>query len=205
MRRLASLTALVVLCAFPAMAHASGQAVIDDCTDNGTIDGTYSAGDYRDALREIPTDIAEYTDCTAQIRAAQRSGSQDEGSSGGGTSGGGTSGGGAPFDGGFTDSGSVTTDPFSTAGGKGEEAAIAAAGKGGASPLPVGNGTVTPGATGLAAEAVANAVPTPVLVVLILLGAFMAATTLSGLQRRSPRVARVVESVRTRVGRSGNA
>jgi hypothetical protein len=68
---LAYLTVAVCL-SLPAGAVAGGgQQLVNDCTDNGRIDGSYSAGDYKDALNNIPTDVDEYTDCRDVIRQSQ--------------------------------------------------------------------------------------------------------------------------------------
>lgn len=52
----------------PASAIAGGDAVLVDCVD-GALKPSYSVADYREALEETPTDLAEYTDCASQIRA----------------------------------------------------------------------------------------------------------------------------------------
>ena len=70
--------------AVPAAALASGDEVIRDCADDGVIDGDYSDRELREAERELPSDIDEYTDCREAIRAELGS---DRGS--GGTPGGG--------------------------------------------------------------------------------------------------------------------
>ncbi len=53
-----------------ALAAGGGTAAVEDCQD-GRIDGTYTAAEYRDALKSIPTDVDEYTDCRDVLRAAQ--------------------------------------------------------------------------------------------------------------------------------------
>src|SRR5688500_20081456 len=55
--------------AFPAAALASGDDVIRDCADDGVIDGDYSDRELRQAERDLPSDIDEYTDCREAIRA----------------------------------------------------------------------------------------------------------------------------------------
>ncbi|MCW3012255.1 MAG: hypothetical protein JWO90_2659, partial [Solirubrobacterales bacterium] len=71
MRRstLAVLTTLAAL-ATPSAALADSSDVIRDCQD-GKIDGTYSQKEFSSALRNIPTDVDEYTDCRDVIRRAQ--------------------------------------------------------------------------------------------------------------------------------------
>jgi hypothetical protein len=74
MRRLLAYLTLAVCLAAPANALAGGgQQLVNDCTDNGRIDGKYSAGDYKNALNNIPTDVDEYTDCRDIIRQSQLS------------------------------------------------------------------------------------------------------------------------------------
>ncbi len=72
-RRLSALLAPAVVLAvlgLPAPATASPEALIRDCQD-GTISGRYFAKDFTRALRDIPTDVDEYTDCREVIRRAQ--------------------------------------------------------------------------------------------------------------------------------------
>jgi hypothetical protein len=42
--------------------------VIRDCADDGKIDGTYRPQDYAEALKNVPSDGGEYTDCANAIR-----------------------------------------------------------------------------------------------------------------------------------------
>ena len=72
------LTAVLVL-GLPAAARANGNAVIRDCADNGQLDKHYSQKDLRDAYNNLPSDIDEYTDCRAIIRAAMAGGSGSNG------------------------------------------------------------------------------------------------------------------------------
>lgn len=85
----------------PGSAAADPDAVVRDCAEDGFVDGNYSDGDKRRALRRIPSDLDEYSDCRSVIGAsidgpsAGASGADgsgdDEGASGGG--GGGAAGG----------------------------------------------------------------------------------------------------------------
>ncbi|CAA9505900.1 MAG: hypothetical protein AVDCRST_MAG53-2415, partial [uncultured Solirubrobacteraceae bacterium] len=70
MRLTTTLVAAALL--FPAAASADGgvAALVKDCQDE-KIDGTYTAQEYRDALRRLPTDVDEYTGCRETLRAAQ--------------------------------------------------------------------------------------------------------------------------------------
>lgn len=75
--------ALIALAA-PSVALASGDDVIRDCADDGVIDGDYSERELREAERDLPSDIDEYTDCREAIRAERGGGAGSSGSSGGG-------------------------------------------------------------------------------------------------------------------------
>jgi hypothetical protein len=157
MRRLLAFIAVCLLAA-PAVAHASGQAVIRDCTDDGRIEGHYKQKDYRDALAHLPTDVDEYTDCRDVIRRAQLSGAA--GGGGGGGPAGGTSG--------TTSGGVVGANPLATAT-PAERRAVAHSLAHGGAPLNVGGHLIRPGTLGFAALGSPATIPTPLLVVLVLL------------------------------------
>jgi hypothetical protein len=61
------LSALVL--AVPAKAATTTQ-IIRDCADDGVLEGHYSAADLRKALRHLPTDVAEYSNCTDVLSRA---------------------------------------------------------------------------------------------------------------------------------------
>jgi hypothetical protein len=58
----------------PSAALASGSDVIRDCAQDGKLDKKYSQQDLRNAEQNLPSDIDEYTDCRAVIRAAMSGG-----------------------------------------------------------------------------------------------------------------------------------
>lgn len=60
------LAAFAVLALAPTAA-ASPDAVVRDCAEDGTLDGSYSEADKRAALKRIPADLDEYSDCRAVI------------------------------------------------------------------------------------------------------------------------------------------
>jgi hypothetical protein len=72
----------VLLLGLPAAARASGSDVIRDCADDGKLDKQYSQKELRDADRNLPSDIDEYTDCRSAIRAAMHGGSGNPGTPG---------------------------------------------------------------------------------------------------------------------------
>jgi hypothetical protein len=65
---------LVTAVALPvvASAHPDGHRVIRDCADDGKLDHHYSRKALQNALKNMPPDIDEYTDCRAVIRSALR-------------------------------------------------------------------------------------------------------------------------------------
>jgi len=91
--RLVLLTLLAVL-ATAASAHASGQDVIRDCTDDEVMSKTYTQKEYRAALRELAADADQYGNCREVILRAQQAAlaagrSKDKGKDAGGDSDGG--------------------------------------------------------------------------------------------------------------------
>jgi hypothetical protein len=139
----------------PADALADGADVIRDCTRNGELTRKYSADEYRDALATLPADVEEYGDCREIIRDSQL----DVASGGDGI-------GASPLIG----AAAATTAPATPQ----ERAAVATAQKEpAAAPIQVGGESVTPGgsATSSGAGGLLNEVPTPLIVVLALLGA----------------------------------
>ena len=178
----ALLTTTLVICLLaPAVAVASGDAVVTDCTDNGKIDHKYTQNDYREALKNLPADAAEYTDCAELIQTAQRAGSQDKGRAALGSGGGS----------GSNDSGGTPTKatPVSPApalevadGSPAQNALLAKAASGGSAIVDVAGAAITPGATALSAEDVSRSLPTPLLILIILLG--IGGLTAAGLSLR---------------------
>jgi hypothetical protein len=170
-RRLLVILAALALAA-PATAHASGAAVIRDCTDDGHLSKTYSQKDYRDALKNIPTDVNEYTDCRDVIRRAQlgvAGGGSSSGGGGGGTGGGGTAGGGGA---------APPPDPLQTATPQ-ERKAVETARDQGGKPVSVAGEVIKPIALGYGNLGSLNTLPTPLIIVCILLalGTVAAAAT----------------------------
>ena len=73
MLRRTGTAAAVVLCLLgPATAaHASGADVLKDCAQgNGRLSKQYPQKDYQQALKQMPTDLREYSDCEDVIRHA---------------------------------------------------------------------------------------------------------------------------------------
>lgn len=55
----------------PAATGASVKALLSDCALDGELNARYSASAYEGALKHLPTDMREYTDCQDVIRRGQ--------------------------------------------------------------------------------------------------------------------------------------
>jgi hypothetical protein len=83
----------------PAPAQASGDALWEECVNNGVVSTNHTQKEFQDALTDPPADGAEYTDCLGLIGAAQKKaavGGTNSGGGGGGTPSGPGSTGGSP-------------------------------------------------------------------------------------------------------------
>jgi hypothetical protein len=162
---------LGLIVAVPAANAASTTQILRDCADDGVLQGDYKPSELRKARQNIPTDTDEYTDCRDVLARAAAAGvaGSGAGGSGGGSGSGGSSGNG-PLE-------SPNTP-------EGKEAIGKAAGEGAPDPIRVGGRAVVPGSAGLASDAVRNDLPTPLIVVLALLGAAALATLTPFVRRR---------------------
>jgi hypothetical protein len=179
MRRLLFTLTLTLVLLIPAAAYASGSAVIRDCTDDGRLEGHYTQRDLRDALSSIPSDVDEYTDCRDIIRRAAFAASAaggGGGKGGGATSGGGGTGGGSGSSGGsaggeFGGFGNSAPSNPNTPLSADQQKTIDAARLGGAGPVRFSDGAlIKPGALARRTAEVSD-VPTPLLIVALLLAA----------------------------------
>ena len=161
---------LGLIVAVPAANAASTTQILRDCADDGVLQGDYSPKELRKARQNIPTDTDEYTDCRDVLARAAAAGVAGSGSSSGGTGGAGGSSGNQPLE-------SPNTP-------EGKEAIGKAAGEGAPDPIRLGERSVIPGTAGLSTDAVRNELPTPLIIVLALLGA-AALATLSPFVRRN--------------------
>lgn len=163
------LTVLALALAVPALiaggAAASGDDVIDDCADDGVIDGRYSDEELREAERDLPSDVDEYTDCREAIRG-------ELGNDGGGSGGPGGSGGGQASD------PSLVTQSGAVAGSRDDVDALNELTDGGrgadrddAPSIDIGGREISPGAGGkvLGLSNGSNTLPTSMLSALLLL------------------------------------
>lgn len=68
---MAALTvALALILGSASSAWASTDAILSDCNDDGALSGNYSAGDLKNALGNIPSDLQQYSNCESVIRQA---------------------------------------------------------------------------------------------------------------------------------------
>lgn len=172
----------------PSFAHADRASIYRDCQD-GRINGSYSQKQYRDALENIPTDVDEYTDCRDVIRRAQLAAAGGSRGSGSGGSGSGAAGGsgsaGSPGAGAPATAG--RTDPLAAASPT-ERAAVERTRSAPGAPVQIGGEKITPAPLGYEDQSSLSEVPTPLLVVLILLAA--SALAAAGVWLRSRVIAR---------------
>ena len=169
---------LALIAAAPAQAASRGQ-IIRDCADDGQLQGSYTQAELRDARQNLPSDVAEYTDCADVLRRGElpdrRPGGDDGADGGSGAAGGGGTTGGSPAGGGPL---SPTTDA--------DRAELAKAAASGGDGVDIGGQSITPGAAGLGAGAVRNGIPAMLVVVLVLLAAGGAALAVPAARRTLP-------------------
>jgi hypothetical protein len=161
---------LGLIVAVPAANAASTTQILRDCADDGILQGDYKPSELRKARQNIPTDTDEYTDCRDVLARAAAAGVAGSGAGSGGGSGSGDS------------SGDGALESPNTP--EGKEAIGKAAGEGAPDPIRLGGRAVVPGSAGLASDAVRNDLPTPLIVVLALLGAAALATLTPFVRRR---------------------
>jgi hypothetical protein len=160
MVRLLTLSGLILLLAAPTASAGVREKILRECQE-GRITGDYTPGQLRDARKNIPTDVDEYSDCRDVLARASLSG-RSAGNGGGGGGGGGTAAPGGVQPGGGGGSEVFTPDAA-------EQAALDKV-RGGAAASFVDGERIVPGATGLAADAARHGLPTTLLIVLVLLG-----------------------------------
>jgi len=174
------LLALLALALAPASSLASGQDVIEDCADDERIQGDYSQEEYNEALDELPSDADGYTPCRDVITRARDAAAS--GADGGGRAPGGPSpvlggSGGTPLPG---DAGAPppTGDPFVDAqfDSSFEELDALRQVQSAEQPGVIEGMPVRPQVTGRAPNVAAiSTLPTPVIALLVLTAAALAA------------------------------
>jgi hypothetical protein len=173
MPKLLLVMVLTLLVAAPAAMAGTRSDIIDDCYDDGKLDGNYSPSEIRDARNNLPADIDQYSDCR-DVLARALGGTGDKRV-------GGDSGGGGPLGGGGGGGGSDGPSEPLTPSGPDEQAALDKAGlTGGDAPIQVGSGTIVPGSV----DAARNTIPPTLLAVLIMLGLAALAAAVPYVRRR---------------------
>lgn len=187
-----TLLLLAATCALaaPAPAFAQSDEIIDDCYEDGKIDGSYDREDLKDTRDDLPTDVDEYSDCRSAIDSALNRGGRGKrggsgGVPGGGFRGGGTAGGDPALS---TDSGAIAgsredLDALSAITGRSDDS--------GAQPrIPVGTQPITPAAGAASVGESANDMPEPLLAALIAVAALGALGGAFAAWRRRPQLLR---------------
>jgi hypothetical protein len=173
MPRLVLIAVLAVLTVVPpAQADSTRNKILREC-QNGRLTGDYTAQEIRDARKNIPDDLDQYTDCRDVLARALLSLAAGGGGGGGadtGTGGGtgaGTGGGGA---------GGAPLTPSTDA----DRQALEQAATAGDQPLEIAGRRITPGEAALR-----NDLPTTLLVLLVLLAVAAAAAVAPFVRRRA--------------------
>jgi len=169
-----ALASVLLVPAAPAAA-ASRNEIIRDCSDDGRLQGNYSPSELRDARKNLPSDVAEYTDCADVLRRAEL----PDRDSGGTGAGGGTTGAGGGAVGGPGGSGGEPLIPADDA----ERAALTEARERGGTAVEINGARIVPGASGLAPDAARNGIPDSVLIALAAIALLGAAAAFPALRR----------------------
>ena len=150
--------ALVVLSAWTVSAARADEAstIIERCTHGQSLAG-FSHGAYAKALRELPTDVSEYSDCEELIRKAALA----------------AAGGGGPGAG-----GGVVPPPTPA-----EQAVLTHAAHARAAPINVGGTSEEPGIVPVSIASALNSLPAPLIALLAVLLAFALAAGATSLRR----------------------
>ena len=182
------LVALAVALVALLVPAASMSGPIEDCADDGQLQGKYSDQQKQQALKDLPSDLSEYSDCGEILNSPNPSGPQ---SSGGGAGGGSGSGGGSG--GGTTtteETGASKPSAAEQARLQRERAAIANLANGGGKPnLKLDGKSISPGDAGLYDLAAStHEVPTPIKLALIAIALLAIAGLVLAARRRFPAV-----------------
>ncbi|MFL5896137.1 MAG: hypothetical protein ACJ76Z_13635 [Thermoleophilaceae bacterium] len=167
----------VLVLGLPAPALASSADVIRDCAQDGHLDKHYSQKELRQAERNLPSDIDEYTDCRQAIRNAMA---------------GGSGAGGAPPNGIVTPSGAIAGSPADI---QALQKLTADAAKGKRPEVVIGGHRLLPGNAGLGGVlgglAGANGMPAPLLLAIAALALLAVVTAYLAAREKVPLVRRV--------------
>lgn len=170
---LTTLIACVLLLALPtssAWANTADDRIIGDCQNSptGALRGSYPQAQLNHALHNLPGDVREYTGCSDAIRQALLASAGGGDGGNGNTSGGDDAGGGGGTSGGSGTSGSGGTSATGDAGATGS-VSDAQPPAGADRPVDLAGIVVAPGALPEIGQD-SHHLPTPLLVLLVLLG-----------------------------------
>ena len=180
---LAALAAVALV--LPAVASASPEAVIRDCSKDEKLDGTYSKADLRNARDHLPSDLVEYSSCREVIGAAI-----------------GSSGGGRDTAAAAASQGTPSDAENTARAGDRAELDSMAADHGDPGAIDVGGDRVTRGSDGLFDVASAsNGMPLPLILALVGLALLTLAGSFVALRSRIPLLARISLPSRVRFPR----
>jgi hypothetical protein len=178
------LVALVVALGALLVPAASVSGPIEDCADDGQLQGNYSDQQKQQALKDLPSDLSEYSDCGEIL------GTPNPSRPGGGAPAGGGSG--SDGGGGATQGGPAPSKPSKAelARQQRERAAIEALANGGGKPnLHLDGRSISPGDAGLYNLAAAtHEVPTPIKLALIAVALLAIAGIVLAARRRFPKL-----------------
>ncbi len=185
---LALLVLLLAACAvLPATAGAAGRSkIIKDCATDGVLQGDYTPAELRDARQNLPSDVAEYTDCLDVLRRAEladRSAGAGVGGAGagaGGFGGGGSGGSGGGTGPAFVPVPAVTAQPQ-------DRATLDAARKAAEKPVTLGSTKLVPTA-GVRIDTDGRGLPASLIVTLGILALCACALAVPGVRRLPQRL-----------------
>ena len=187
---------ILMVLAFPVAAQASPGAVVRDCAKDGSVDGRYSDKDKQAALKKIPADLDEYSDCRAAIKASiggPKAGISNKppGPGGGGSGSAGGSGGGQA-----DTNGDGKVSPAERKAADNVEVALKRDKDRTNTENTLGDRKTDPGKVGaIDAGNTSNGLPLPVILAIAALALLAAAAATLLLGRRNPRVAQALRRV----------
>ncbi len=181
------LVALVVALGALLVPAASMSGPIEDCADDGQLQGNYSDQQKQQALNDLPSDLSEYSDCGEILNSPNPSGPSSSGAGAGGGSGGGSGGG---TGGSTTSTKTAPSKPSAAelARMQRERAAIENLANGAGKPnLKLDGKSISPGDAGLYNLAAStHEVPTPIKLSLLALALLAIAGLVLAARRRFP-------------------
>jgi hypothetical protein len=173
-----------------ALADDKSDEIIQDCYEDGKLDGQYDNDDLKEAEGHLPSDVDEYSDCRAVINGARNRGKRGKSGGTGGVPGGG-------FRGGGTAGGdpALSTDSGAIAGSREDLDSLNAITRRSADydaqpRVPIGSQPIVPAAGAASVGESANDMPEPLLAALIAVAALGALGGAFAAWRRRPQLLR---------------